>query len=146
MLRVETELFIDAPPEKIWAILMDFDNWGDWNPFVYEISGKHEKGAKLKIKVNSPDGSGMKLTLFPKINVFEDGKMLAWRGNLYVPGLFDGCHYFRLDKAGNGTLLTHGESFSGVLTGLLRKKVLGKYPKGYEALNIALAKRADELK
>ncbi len=146
MLRIETELFIDAPPEKLWGILLDFDKWGEWNPFVYEISGSHEKGAKLKIKVNSPDGSGMKLTFSPKINVFEENSMLAWRGNLLIPGIFDGCHYFRLQKAGSGTLFTHGENFSGLLTSLMRKKILQKYPKGYEALNIALAKRAEQLK
>ena len=30
---------IAAPPTAVWAILMDFDRYPEWNPFIVKISG-----------------------------------------------------------------------------------------------------------
>ena len=141
MIRIETELFISAPPENIWAVLMDFDKYSEWNPFVLKIKGKQEKGAKLDIHVRNPDNSGRIMRFDPKVMILEENKMFAWKGKFFIPGIFDGVHYFRLAPAGNGTLFTHGEAFSGFLANMMRKTILEKYPKNFEAMNIELAKR-----
>lgn len=35
---------IAAPPTAVWAILMDFERYPDWNPFIIKISGD-QKGS-----------------------------------------------------------------------------------------------------
>jgi hypothetical protein len=142
MIRIETELFISAPPEKVWEVLMDFDNYPNWNPFVFYIEGEKIKGGKLEIKVNSPDGAAKVFDFTVYINAFEEDRFLAWAGKPLFPWLFSGVHYFRLEKAGDGTLFTHGETFSGIIAHLMKKKILQDFPKGYAAMNLALAKQA----
>jgi len=39
---------IDAPADKVWGILTDFDSYSDWNPFIRKIKGKVEEGKKIE--------------------------------------------------------------------------------------------------
>lgn len=141
MTRIETELFIAVPPEKVWEVLLDFENYPKWNPFVFFADGEKAKGGKLFIKVNSPDGADKVFDFTVYINAFEESKFLAWAGKPLFPWLFAGVHYFRLEKAGEGTLFTHGETFSGFIADILKTKIIRDFPKGYAAMNVALAKR-----
>lgn len=140
MIRIETELFISHPPETVWAALMDFAAYPKWNPFVFEINGEKSKGGKLNIKVNSPDGTLKTYDFKVYISIFEENKMLAWAGRPLFPWIFSGVHYFRLEAARGGTLFTHGETFAGIVPQFMRKNILQNFPKGYGAMNIALAK------
>lgn len=40
MTELNTEIEIRASAEKVRNVLMDFDAYPKWNPFVREISGK----------------------------------------------------------------------------------------------------------
>jgi hypothetical protein len=39
MARHRTEFEIDASDERVWAVLVDFEHYADWNPSVPFISG-----------------------------------------------------------------------------------------------------------
>ena len=41
-LRAEIE--IDAEPARVWAILMDFEAYPEWNPFITSIEGEQAVG------------------------------------------------------------------------------------------------------
>ena len=145
MIRIETELFISHPPEKIWEVLMDYENYSKWNPFIRQISGDKCFGGKLKIKTTNPGKIGKKdgdklYSFNPKIMSYETNKFFAWKGGFLFPKLFDGVHYIRLQPAGNGTLLVHGEAFSGFMIEILGRKFFKDFSIGYSAMNIALAK------
>lgn len=49
MKKIETEIFIDAPCEKVWKILTDLDNYATWNPFIVKAKGKIALKEKLNI-------------------------------------------------------------------------------------------------
>ena len=53
----EAEITIAAPPEKIWAVLMDTGAYPDWNPTFVEVRGPHKVGTKLSLRVRKPDGA-----------------------------------------------------------------------------------------
>lgn len=38
--EIKTEIVINASPEKIWAILKDFDKYPAWNPFIKSVREK----------------------------------------------------------------------------------------------------------
>ncbi len=51
MEEIKTEVVINAKPEEIWNVLTDFEKYPEWNPFIKSISGAHEEGEQLAIKV-----------------------------------------------------------------------------------------------
>jgi hypothetical protein len=127
---------IDAPAEKVWAVLTDFDRHPRWNPFIKAISGDKRSGGKLRVHIVPPDSKGM--VFKPQIVKYKENIELRWKGKLLVPGLFDGEHYFILSKSENNkTEFVHGELFSGILTGLFSKS-LEKTKEGFELMNQAL--------
>ena len=42
MKSINTEITINASTEIVWKVLMDFENYSNWNPFVTRIEGEPE--------------------------------------------------------------------------------------------------------
>jgi hypothetical protein len=75
--------------------------------------------------------------------VAEPRRELRWLGRLFVPGIFDGEHIFRIEPLEHGrSRFVQAERFSGVLVPLLRK-TLEQTRHGFEAMNEALRQRAE---
>jgi hypothetical protein len=144
VLHVITETTIDARPDLVWQVLTDFPAHAEWNPFIREISGAATVGARLTVTFRSQDGRGM--TFQPTVVAVTPGRELRWLGRLFMPGLFDGEHYFRLSPKGvRATRFVHGEGFSGVLAFLARSRLDSATRAGFEAMNHALKARAESL-
>jgi uncharacterized protein YndB with AHSA1/START domain len=45
MLELRTETQIDSPVDRVWHVLMDFNAYLEWNPFLRRIDGKAEVGS-----------------------------------------------------------------------------------------------------
>ncbi|MBX0323645.1 SRPBCC domain-containing protein [Halomicroarcula sp. F13] len=140
MKTVTTTIDVDAGPEHVWATLTDFDAYPEWNPFVTAIDGTVAEGERLSVRIEPPEGRGMGFT--PRVTAAVPGERLEWLGKLGVRGLFDGRHEFRLEALDDGrTRLHHGESFSGLLVGLLLDE--GDIQSGFEAMNETLKARVE---
>ena len=37
--RLQTEIEIDAAPDRVWMILTDFASYPEWNPFIRFVRG-----------------------------------------------------------------------------------------------------------
>ena len=46
-----TEVTIEATPDEVWAVLVDFDAYEEWNPMVPAASGSPIVGERLPVKV-----------------------------------------------------------------------------------------------
>ena len=44
---------INAPVEKVWEVLVDFERYHQWNPFCVEASGKLAVGEPLTMKLKN---------------------------------------------------------------------------------------------
>ncbi len=89
--------------------------------------------------IHPPMGTAMKFT--PKIMALELNTYFSWLGHLMIPGLFDGLHQFRLEEtAKDETLLTHSESYKGILVPLMKNNLETKVRTGFEQMNEALKK------
>jgi hypothetical protein len=76
--------------------------------------------------------------------VLHPERELRWLGHLLLPGVFDGEHYFLLEPIGdNGTRLTQGERFAGILVGLFGG-TLTATGAGFRAMNAALKREAEK--
>ena len=139
--RIETNIEINVPASRVWALLTDFARMPCWNPFIKSISGNLAQGARLAVHITPPGSSGMNFK--PTVLSVRPERELRWLGHLLVPGIFDGEHYFLLEPIGeNRTRLTQGEKFSGLLVGLLGS-MLAATSAGFKAMNTALKQQAE---
>lgn len=140
-MELRTEIEIDAPPSAVWSVLADFASYRDWNPFIGRVTGELRADARLEVLICPPDGREM--TFRPRIVRVDPERELRWLGHFLVRGLFDGEHFFRLERLPDGrTRFVHGENFTGLLvkplTGLLTKTA-----RGFVFMNQALKRRVE---
>lgn len=141
MEQFETEILINASPKKVWEILIDFENYPQWNPFIKSISGEQEVGKKINVFLQAPDTKGMSFK--PVILSFKENTEFRWLGKLGMKGIFDGEHYFKLiDNGNNQTKFIHGENFSGILVSFFTK-TLRKTKTAFENMNQSLKKECE---
>ena len=139
--ELRAEIEIDAEPARVWVVLMDFEAYPEWNPFITSIQGERTVGAKLRVRLQPAGGRG--ITMTPSVTVNEPGSAFGWLGKLGVPYLFDGAHRFELQPidGGSRTRFVQSERFRGILLPLVRRSILPATLAGFEAMNRALAER-----
>ena len=132
---IDAWIDIDAQPEKVWEVLMDFKSWESWNGFIPLVEGNLRVGETLRIKVVSP---GMKPMIFkPKVFVVDPGKEILWGGS-FLKILYRGDHAFRLEPLPDGkTRFRQIERFMGPVV-LFMGDMIKKTELGYHQMNLAL--------
>jgi hypothetical protein len=141
MKNIQTEILILADNAKVWDVLMNFDSYPKWNPFITSISGEPKLGSRLTVSIKPPGGNGM--TFKPNILTLEANKEFRWKGKLGINGIFDGEHYFILEVLENDkTKFIQGEKFSGLLVPLVGK-MLDKTQKGFQLMNESIKKECE---
>ena len=141
--EIKTEIVIKATPEIVWAILTDFDNYPNWNPFIKSIKGQVAVGNKIIARLEPPKAKGM--TFKPSVLIFDANKEFKWLGHLLFPGLFDGEHKFELFDNGNGTTnFRQSEKFKGLLVSLFKKMLDNNTTNGFNLMNQKLKELAEK--
>lgn len=144
MKHLETNITIHSPARIVWDILMDFDNYPNWNPFIKRLSGNAQLDGKLDaIIFNGKKDFNFK----PKVVTYKEGTEFGWKGKLFIKGIFDGQHYFQLKEDQSADTPTteffHGEYFSGILAGMLLKSLGEATEQGFKNMNLAMKERAE---
>jgi hypothetical protein len=140
--ELRKEIEIDAPPERVWAVVTDFAAYPEWNPFIRRISGELHEGARLEVRIEPPGGRAM--TFKPTVRAVEANRELRWLGRLLLPRVFDGEHSLRIERLDGGrSRFVQSERFSGLLVGLV-KGALAKTEAGFEQMNAALKARVEQ--
>ncbi len=143
MKELHTETTIHAPASKIWSILMDFDKYPEWNPFILSIRGRAHLRERLKITVQPKDSRPM--VFKPRVTMFKKERQFAWLGQLMMAGIFDGHHIFEIEPLDNGACrFVQREQFSGWLVPLFWKKLDTNTRAGFEAMNAQLKELAEK--
>jgi hypothetical protein len=141
MRNIYTEIVINAPQEKVWEQLINFQKYPDWNPFIRSIVGDCSVGSKLAAIIQPPNKKPM--TFKPTIVTLQK-YCFEWVGHLFIPGIFTGKHHFSLIKLSDAeTKLIHQESFSGILSGLILNLIGADTTKGFQKMNEALKLRCE---
>lgn len=141
--HLHTEIEINASAELTWAVLSDFAAYPEWNPFIRSVAGEPQPGARLQIVVQPSGGKAMRFS--PLVLAAQAGRELRWRGRLLLPGVFDGEHRFAIEPLGeNRVRFQHSERFSGLLVGMLRASLERDTRRGFEEMNVALKRRAED--
>lgn len=137
MKELFTDIEISAPADNVWKALMDFENYPSWNPFIREIKGGTGIGARLKIFIKPSGGSG--ITMTPRVVKNEPNLEFAWLGKLFVSGIFDGRHSFRIERLDeNRVRFVQSEQFTGILVPIMWMFIGKSTRRGFEEMNAAL--------
>jgi hypothetical protein len=136
--EIKTSIIIDASAAKVWSILSDFEAYPDWNPFIKSIEGEVQEAKTITVKITS-------MVFKPKVLSFRKKQEIKWLGHFIFKGVFDGEHCLKLEQLSDGRIkFHHSEKFSGLLVGLMAKKLDSETKPGFIAMNEALKERAEK--
>jgi hypothetical protein len=139
MEHYEAAASIDAPPDKVWAVLLDGGSYRTWGSGVERVEGAIVDGAKIKVHAAVSPGRA-----FPvKVAIDRPRGTMTWTGGMPL-GLFKGVRTFRLAPSGSGTDFSMREEFSGPLLGMIWKKMPDLGP-SFEQFARALKARAEQV-
>jgi len=136
-----TDIDIAAPPERVWRVLTDFANYGQWNPFFVAVEGRPQPGAKLALRTKY--SRRLRPAVFKvTVRVVEEPRALMWAGGLGIRGIADGEHGFDLVGNKRVTHVRHYERLSGLIVPLTGR-LIRRLERQYQELNKALKDRVE---
>jgi hypothetical protein len=144
MLTLRAAADIEAPIERVHAIMMDFARYAEWNPFVVGLAGEARLGSVLTLDVRFHDGRRHRTR--ERIEVLTapgDRAEMTYRflGPLDRLGLVRGSRRQVLTRLGEGrTRYETEESFTGLLVVFLPRAGIQR---GFEDHARALKQRAE---
>ena len=139
MQTLHASIDIDAPAERVWRVVTDFARYPEWNPFIVRAAGEQRVGGRLELTITAPDVRAV--TFRPRVLDLEPGRLIRWKGKLWIPGLFDGRHALMVEPLDEGrSRFTTHEEVSGILVPVLGK-VMRASQQGFELMAEALSRR-----
>jgi hypothetical protein len=133
---------VNSTPEKIWNILINFEEYELWNPFMTKVVGDAKLGSKIMVKIQTVRGK--ERTYYPIITKFEIDKELRWKGKSFLPGIFDGERIFIIEKSTNNQVsFLHKEIFTGLGVKFVGDKLGKDLKESFDKMNISLKSRAE---
>lgn len=94
---VHTEVLIDAPPEKVWAVLTDFDRLSEWSNNFVGLEGEFRDGGQITVTFKA---GPMRQRIDHEVKFFEDGLSFGWSDPLMM-GISD-HHIYQVNPTDDG--------------------------------------------
>ncbi len=141
--QVSASADIAAPIDAVWAALVDFDHYGDWNIFTPRVDTDLEVGSAVKTRVVMPGRSSTMRTEW--INLVEPGKTICWGMHMGHPALLCANRWQMLSVLENGqTRYETIDKFSGLLTPLVLALYGRPMQTGFQSVADGLKKWLEE--
>jgi len=137
---IRSGVTIAAPIPKVWAVLLDFPRYAEWNPYIRAIAGEAREGARLRVCV--VPAQHRERCYDPVVLKVAEGAELRWKGR-YWHRLTTVEHSFRLEPDGAGMRFRQDTSFSGFLVRFVGEEQRSAFRGGIEEMNAALKRRAE---
>jgi len=97
---VHTEVLIDAPPEKVWAVLTDFERLSEWSNNLVGLEGDFREGGQITVTFKS---GPFDQKIEHEVKFFEDGRSFGWSDPLMM-GISD-HHIYQVNATDDGKTL-----------------------------------------
>lgn len=137
------EILINAPAELVWEILLDFDNYGEWNTFCPSVKGEPVVGAALEMQVDLGNGLQQQVEYVTRV---EPCRSITWsmenkpgdpvhadRTQRITPIDDASCYYNSIDE------------FSGEFVPQMMEAMAEAVERGFNACAEGLKQRAETL-
>lgn len=134
------DVHVAASPEQVWDVLADFAAHKEWSPTFRLRGSSADAGSRVTVVASVVPGPP--LVLPAVVLRSERGRVLSWGGR--IPGLLRLEHFFELQPVGDGTRVTHMETFDG--PGVLALKPMQRRLRSeYAVMSERLRTRAEAL-
>ena len=107
---VHTEIFIEAPPEEVWAVITDAQSYPSWNTVIVNVKGRYAPGAMIDNLVVENDGT--EAWIESRVELFDPPRHLNQFGG--YPGIITFDHHYVLQPKDGGTHVTQREDYTGL--------------------------------
>lgn len=143
MQTIESAIEIQAPPERVWAVITDIEKWQDWSPTINASQGEAAVDSTVTITMigKEPGKDGPKYS--PKIIKMDEPNYFHWRAHMMAGFIFTNDKIFELEKTESGTKLTHIETFKGIMAAMMKGQMEKGVPPMLSAMNDALKRIAE---
>ena len=139
-----TDFQIDASDEQVWAVLVDFENYADWNPALPSISGDLREGCMVSLTLALPGRPNLNV----KAQLLEvtPNRRLTWRGHLGADRLFTGYREFAIQPlAENKVRFRHVEDLQGLIAPVFGALMGRSVQRHHDTFNESLKSRAEAM-
>lgn len=145
MKEIRSEIEIGSSPDKVWQLLIGSP--GFVPDEIREAVKDRRVGSKLKVYMRTESGKGASFTV--KLLTAEPSHELRWKGQLWIPGLFDGEHAFEVktipdNEGAERVLFVQSEKFSGLFLPFLSKTINNRKEE-FDKMSVTLKQRAEQL-
>lgn len=134
---------IDAPPERVWEVIVDLPRYPEWNPFTIDVRSSLREGDPVDLTVRM---SRLGRTLVQREHVREvtPHRRLRWGMELGSRWLLSGERDQRLEPLPNGrTRYVTEDVIAGALAPLVFALFGPSLQEGFTAMASALALEAE---
>jgi carbon monoxide dehydrogenase subunit G len=118
-MRFESSIDINAPAEKVWAMIDKLEEWPQWMPSIKKIErlskGSLTVGSQLSV---TAEVSGFTVTLLMTITEFVPERNVVLEGKALGTKL---TRFYTLEPVDGKTKVTIGGEVSGALAWLARR-------------------------
>ena len=132
---------IDAPIERVWDILVDFERYGEWNPFTTQVDASLEIGSPVMLHVTL---GRLKRRQPERIETVQPPQLLAWGVTMGARFLLVARREQRLEALGAARCrYSTTDATSGLLTPLVALLFGRLIRQGFNNMAAALKSRAE---
>jgi len=145
-MQIHTEIEINASAENVWKVLVNFPDYGSWNPVITKINGMPYVGDKISFNLRAMPGVELPIPQCEILVASAAMKELRWRGPTIpvMDQILAGEHYFMIQEINpNKIRFVHGEDFSGLAAGVLEPLLKDRITASYSEMNEALKRRCE---
>jgi len=145
-MEILTEIQIDAPADTVWKVLVNFPDYGSWNPVITKIDGMPYRGNKINFNIQAAPGVQIPIMACEILIADSGQRELRWKGPAIpiASDILAGEHYFIVKEEGpKKTRFIHGENFTGLAAGILKPLLEQRLNDSYNEMNRALKKRCE---
>jgi hypothetical protein len=137
-----TGIAITASASEVWDVLVDFDAFGEWNPFIAPLHGRPRVGSRLEMTLRPPGRAPSSFR--PEITLLREHHELRWEGSTLPRTLFYAEHSFTLEPCDHHRVLFRQRArHEGMLLHWMEDG-LRDMRLGFEHMALALKKRVEE--
>lgn len=79
---------IAAPQEFVWSVVVDFEQYAEWNPYTFRVDATLELGSEVLLHLPDPAKPGQSFTTLEHMRVIDAPHHLQYdTGDSYAPML-----------------------------------------------------------
>jgi len=117
-MKFSSSVEIDAPPEKVWALVNELEEWPQWIPSIKKIEKLSEGALGEGSQICVTAKSIITVKFLMTITEFVPGQRAVMQGKVLGTEM---TRYYTFEPVNQGTRLTAGGEVSGLLAFLVRR-------------------------